>query len=74
MIKKRFKVEVHSLNYTCKFEVEIDAEQSIDYCYDTTNLGYIFDDVEGVRHMFSRENSLIEITPLTAKVTYEEKK
>lgn len=74
MIKKRFKIEAHSMGYTCNFAVEIDETKNIIDCYYSTSndTSYVFDDVNGIRHIFSREHSLIEIYPLVAEITYKD--
>ena len=73
MIKKRFKVEVHSFGFTSTFVVEVDSDYTVEHCYDYNDTSYILDDIDGIRHIYSRINSLIEITPLVAEISYKEK-
>jgi len=73
VIKKRFKVEVHSMGCTSNFMVDIDDGCEIGWCYYSSNTtSYVFDDINGIRHIFSKENSIIEIYPMVAEIIYKD--
>jgi len=74
MIKKRFKVEVFSHGISSEFEVELRDDQHICECYhQSNNSSYVFDDINGIRHICPRDYGIIEITPLVMEITYKEK-
>ena len=73
VIKKRFKVDVYSMDYTSTFMVDIDEACEIGWCYYFSDYtSYVFDDINGMRRIFPKENSLIEIKPLVAEIIYKD--
>ena len=73
VIKKRFKVDVYSMRNSWTFMVDIDEGCEIGWCYYFSNsTSYIFDDIIGVRRIYPKDNSVIEIFPTVAEIIYKD--
>jgi hypothetical protein len=53
--------------------VDIDEACEIGWSYYFSNAtSYVFDDINGIRRIFPKENSIIEIYPMVAEIIYKD--